>query len=316
MKKLIFSLGWLAAMSGASYGQDIHYKVLEDDPYNIKKLMIHLDPFYCDAWWTDVTLGWGVRADLHYGSLGTLNIDFRRAYLDVVKSSNKNDKDVKTHMWFEGVASLNLVDKTKQRSMKIVLSSSSHSSGGYTYTNTKFFMAPGTKRKIFGVRGGIYMVNTPYETEDAHAYKLEGVDTSRATGAAMMKTMTIVGGISFKSITNLQVSVDDWGTRRNSAYSDFYIDFLFAPGVGMGKGDVTHPVSGIVSPNADLDVKEKKHMGWRMGWSYKNPMRTWLTYKFEWGSRPGFKSQESGILSANAFLMMTMGISIPFNVKF
>lgn len=304
--------------------QNIHYKTLEDDPYAIKPFTLHLDPFFVDAWWTDITMGWGLRADYHLGRIGSLNLEFRKPYLDMIYSNHKSEspKNIKNQTWLETTAAFNLVDKAKTRSVRITLSSSSYSSGGYTYTNTKFFNTNAEVRKIFSVRGGMYSVSTGYKSGDAKAYYIGQVvdpnntsstmeDTVWASGDKMFRSMAIIGGISLKSITNITVAVDDWGTRRNSSYSDFYVDFMFAPVIGLDK-----ELNTVDGKEYDLESDNLKRMGWRMGWAYKSPVRTFMSYKFEFGARPGYKGAEgsSKILSPRAFLEMTIGVSIPFKI--
>lgn len=334
MKKKLLAL-LVSANAMVAVSQEVKYKVVVDDPEKLPLLYLHLDPFYADTWGTDITMGWGLRGDVRLGKFMTVNGEFRKAYLDSKVDPYDQDlvtakNGLKKHTYFEGVASIHLVDKSSPASLKIVLSSSSYSSGNYTYTTTKYIMVPGTKRKVFAVRGGLGVISTPIEFEDgkkddATPIAFYGINvnndqdsikfgeygstvhgSSVYNGSTMMFQQIIAGGLSFKSITNLKVSTD-WskrGVRYNSMFTDFYFDVLINP--VLSYKDVVAKDGTVFKISND----DQKRLGWRIGYSFARSAKTSLTYKFEFTSRPGFKG-EKGFLSPNNSLLLTIGIGIP-----
>jgi hypothetical protein len=312
----------LALVAAKNTGaQSVHYKVLYDNPYEIKKLHVHLDPFYMDLGAGNLTMGWGARGNFYVGRLGALNLDFRRAYFDMMEKAvgdgTTNAAPVrgsKPYFYFEPGIDFNLMDKTRARSLKVTLSSSSYSSGGYTYTDEKYIMVDGTQRKVFSLHGGIAFWHTMVDignatgtknndgttTSELFATSSSASDTLRA-GHTLMSSVIIAGGISTKSITNLAIACD-WGNRGNSILSHFYADFLFAPVITMEDVKYNNNIY-------KLNDGARKRTGWRLGWEYHKPNKTFMSEKIEFGSRPGMKGKGSW---GNAYLEMTVGFNLAF----
>ena len=303
--------------------QQITYNVVEDDPDRYKPLAIMLDPFYADAHNTNMTLGWSVRADVLLLGRVEGRFDFRKAYLDM----EYKDEDyalpyakngLQKHTYMEAGASLFLFTKYKTKNLKITLSKTR--SGNYE--TERYFMAPGTVKRLFGVRGGVSYLSSATQIEE----KVSIVDKSdgnnkvpiggfgvNADGSAtyqihtQLRTATLYAGLHIKAINRLFVEVDGWGSRGHARYADFYLDALFAPVVSLQ--DVKTRGGKEWSVEGDGIIQR---LGWRAGFSFRSPDRVWLSYKFEFGSRPGYKTGEKLLDNQKAFLMLGMGISLPF----
>lgn len=314
-------------------GQNISYSISSDDPYDLKRTTIHLDPFYADAYWTNVTMGWGIRANYILDKSLCFGLTFRRAYFDmnarehIDNSLMYSASGLSKHIHIEPVAYYTLSDQTKRTNMKIVLSSSSYTVGNYRYTNTQYIYVPGTARNIFSARGGVSFINTAIDisegdgasdfvAEDSKdktrtfqfgAYGQKQGGNSIYSGYTMMKTAAIFAGLSYKYITNLLVYVEGWGNRRNAGLNDIFLDFMFAPVVSFAD------MSSADNTVWNIDNKNISRMGWRFGWQYRHPNKTWMSFETAFGARPGYKGKKSGILNPRFFLDITMGISIPTN---
>ncbi|MGV3630462.1 MAG: hypothetical protein ACO1O6_04625 [Bacteroidota bacterium] len=334
MKRLTLIAGTIFTSSWM-WAQNVSYKVTTDDPYGIKPAAVSIDPFYADTWGTNITLGFGVRADAMLIKRFGVNVDYRRAYLDINARSHADGslptpaKELKKMQVLELGGSFSLIDRDKSKSLKVVLSQTSYTSGNTKYTNTKYIMVPGTVRRIFQVRGGISSVRTAFDVQDGMG---EGrsftatlkddttsftfgdfgnsVDGSATYGAySMMNLIVLHGGISFKSITNLLVQTDDYGQKGNVGYYDAYVDALLAPGI------IFSDVQTVGGKTWELSSSEMKRIGWRFGLTFRSSSKSFLTYKFECGSRPGFRGEKS-MIGPNSFLLISMGWSIPFRAGF
>lgn len=315
MKKLaLFALTLLSLHVGA---QEVKYKILSDDPRHVKPFSLSLDPFYCDLGATDIHMGWQVRADLLFLKRLEFRAEYRRAYLDINESSGESgayipSKGVKPASHFEGGVSLFLFDKLKKTNTKLVLSS--RTSGNYTYT--KYIMIPATKRKMFGVRGGVYAYNVAMEIDgnkngEFFTVKTEDGNTTLPEGApdgaiTMYTTGAVYGGLHWKSIIDV-IARTDYGIRKVGGMSDFYIDVLFSPVVSFGNVR-NNGIDYTMEANKD----KVKRFGWRAGWQMRHPNKVWFDYKFEFGARPGFKSTEKiGLDSERIYMMFGFGLNIP-----
>ena len=328
MKTFILSAAFAFLSVFSLHGQNVSYKTITDDPYDIKGLCISLDPFYADAWGTNPNIGFGVRADMYFKKLLSFNIDFRRAYLDINAKEHEDAslpkplEALKKHNYIELGAQLTFLDRSKDKDIRVVLSSSS--SGRYTTTN--YIRVPGTLRKVKQLRGGLVSTRTAIDIGDAgeadNTFKatLVGDTTSFKFGSfsnttdgsatyggyTMMNLFMIYGGISAKRITNLFID-SDYGRKSNNSVYDFYADVLYAPVV---KFENVYTVGG---KEWELSCSEVKNIGWRLGFSARRSASSFLSYKFEFGSRPGFVGGE-GILQTNYYLLVAMGWSIPFKI--
>ncbi|MCB9252932.1 MAG: hypothetical protein H6605_10725 [Flavobacteriales bacterium] len=331
MKTSFLSL--LVCFSYFSFSQTHSYKILKDDPSNPKRFTIHLDPFYAEAWGTNITLGYGVRGDVLLTKRLSLNGAFRKAYLDMNARSHfdgslavpKNDFNKLTYM--EASGSLHLIDKIKKKPLKVVLSSSTTYSGNYKYTHTKYIMVPGSVRRITGIHGGVSFLNTAIDFDEGDAISTwkatQGNETvtfgdygktvhgsSVYNGYSQMRTATLFGGLTLKSITNLATKVEGYSkTKGNFSYVDFFADVMFAPVLSY------QDVKFKDGTTFKLENNSNKRTGWRIGMSWKNPTKTYLSYSFEFGQRPGYEGEKKGVLNNRTYLNLVMGWSIPFNLK-
>lgn len=323
----------LLLLPALGFAQSLEYKILRDDPKNIKNMTIHLDPFYADAWSTNTTLGFGIRADAMFLKRLSANVFFRKAYLDMNarthadQSLPKPSKALSKMTYFEPSVALHIIDKVKSKKVKVVLSSSTTSSGRYQTTTTKYIMVPGSVRKIRGVRGGMFFINSAVDMEQGESIKgwvakngneevLFGEFGKQVHGSAiyngytMMRQVAVYGGITLKSITNLKAEVEGYRkSRGNYNFLDFYLDVMFAPIVSY------KDIKFQDGTEFSLKNNNLNRTGWRAGWLWKNSAQTFMSYGFEFGQRPGHTGDDKGFLNTRSFLNLFMGISIPYNLK-
>lgn len=336
MKKFILLSLFIGASLFRLQSQSISYKIISDDVKNLKPLVVNLYPFYADAYGVNITLGWQAHAILSMGPL-QFQADYRRAYpkTDINYSINPDKSlpfpknGLRPLSRFEALAQLNFSDRKLDRNLRVVLSSSSYTVGNTRYTNTKYISVPGTKRKIVGVRGGMYWLNTAIDfsdiKEDANGkpslfatakdnkadtihFGIYGVEVDGSpiySGNSMNNVVSFIGGISFQGITNLVIRAEGYGQRRNSTATDFYIDGMFAPVIQISD------IKTFKGRLWDVHSTDKTYWGWRMGFYQRGPANKFgFAYKFEWGVRPGLKGDVLGRM----YLDMTMGFDIPFNL--
>jgi hypothetical protein len=326
MKKLIYlSLLILPAMVELN-AQTVTYKVTKDDPYDIKNLTISVDPLFLDVnGMNGVSAGWGARAEYTGGRKFTASFDFRNGFGTMGFDPDSNN--TRNYMAFEGKVGLTLSDKSRATNFRIILEKSSYSSGGYTYTTTRYFMCPGTTRSTITFNAGMYNLNNNFKykngstNEDSSTVKdilfeKDGKEVRR--GDSLWKawdlsskyggfsSISVTAGFTFRKIHNLFVDVDGWGPRSNSILSDFYIDAMFAPVISLK--DYTFGTSG---DKWKVKAEGKRAIGWRMGWFIRRPKNQGFSQKFELGQRPGIKTEK---YLTGCYMMYTFGLYIPLKV--
>ncbi|MDZ4758937.1 MAG: hypothetical protein SGJ10_12470 [Bacteroidota bacterium] len=314
MKKVFLPFLLLTCLVFAASSQTITYKVKSDnaDP---KPASLSLEPFYMDYWTGDLSMGYSVRADVTLLNRFQIKADFRRSYLDIFL----NDKlDGRKRTWTEIGGALLFVNRTKDANIRVVLSSSTSYSGSYKTTYTKSISVPGTVRKQIGLRAGLLNISSPFSasrnTSNASGetplyYTMKGDTTRKSVNVAQMNLIgTIHAGLDFNKIYDLIIYADGYGRRRAAMYSNFYIDGIFAPVIGL------KTVDSALSNNPNYDGLHSdtyKRFGWRAGWIIRYPRSVFLAYKMEFGGMPGIKTGKW----SNGYFVMTMGINIPMSIK-
>jgi hypothetical protein len=306
IKQLMVAAFVLAAAISAN-AQNISYKVTEDDPYAIKKLGVHIDPYWMDVWGANsLKFGAGARVDYHLGRLGSIHLDIRKAYLDLGELNTRENTEwvsksgkFKKFFYIEPHIAFHLSDKVKSQYMNVVLSSNSYSYGGYTYSSSKYISVPGSLRKIIALHAGFYSLTSTYNAGAVSSFAnndsiLSAVGTKNGKDTTLflpggtyghITTGVLLAGFSFKKIKNLWINADGYGNAGHTGYTDFYIDLLFAPVIKL-----SNMLQNAGETNEwKIDSEEKKRLGWRLTWAKKKPMRSAVSYKFEIGQRPGLK---------------------------
>lgn len=316
---IIFSLG--------AYSQgSVTYRVTKDDPYDIKNFSIAIDPLFMDINGTNAfAFGWGIRIDHLMGKRLQWNFDMRQGFgtMGYIMTNN----NTRNYTVYEGALGLVLSHKTKTRNLPIVLSSSSYSSGGYTYTKTVSIKGgvPAKIRRLIMLQAGAYQLGNSQAYEllydslltfekDATTFtfkdSVESFKNVNGTFGALASTC-IFGGFNFKKIHQLIVDVDGWGYRSNKAYSDFFIHAMFSPVLTLKN----YEHYGV---KYNVKYDNKKLIGWRMGWVYRQPKDQGFSMKFEFGQRPmmGTSAAEGTSFNfKNMYMMFTYGLYVPLKVK-
>lgn len=328
MKKIYtYILALVALNATLSKAQSISYDYVRNNPFDIKNLTFSIDPFFVDVnGHNGYSFGWGARAEAMFGKRLLLNYDVRTGFgTNHYRKSNDNTRN---YFAMEGGIGLILLNKLKNKNLRIVLSEST--SGNVKTTTTISGGVPAKTRLIIALRGGFSQYTntldyknlndsiltfngTPYKTAQSNGMFTDSSDfqsikpIDQYGGIAMM---TLYGGFQFRKIWDLVVDVSGYGQRSNVRYSDFYIDVMFAPVIGIKNFEN--------SDGRKYDVKydAKSHFGYRLGWYFRKPKDQGFSFKFELGSRPGFKAAEGKYFNQkNLYGMLTFGLYIPLKVK-
>lgn len=298
-------------------GSTVNYRVLRDDPDNLRPVVLSLDVLTADTWNLDGYLGYGMRADVNLKKYGTVIMDYRKGYLGSKQRA------------IELGGALNLFCSRKKVNTRVVLSSSSFAYGSNLFTSATSISVPGIKKTVLQARGGIASFKTDIDifADDAEGFEMIK-DTNRVqmddfgknyrgvSGfTALMKMQTYYVGLSIRTISNLVIA-HDRGLGSNSNNYNFYADALF--GGGQDFSNVNYRYSsdlyargfpkGTKPDEYTVSGVNVKKIGWRAGWEAKTNNGFGMSYKAEFGSRPGYKI--GGFIKSNTYVMLAAGFSI------
>lgn len=309
-------------------GQSVSYTYERNDPHDIKNFSFAIDPFFVDVnGHNSYAFGWGLRAEHMMGKRLLANFDMRTGFgTNLYRKSNKNTRN---YFNMEGGLGLIFFNKTRTRNVPIILSQTT--SGN---TRTTISIKGGVPAKcwlIVALRGGFqqYTNSLDYKNFVDTLLTVEGVPYKTAkdsyvfkdSSSSVVKDIAQVGGIAitsvyaglqFRTIRNLIIDVSGYGTRSNIRYSDFYIDVLFAPVIGIKDFKNTDGKS------YNVKYDQISHFGWRLGWFWRKPKDQGFSAKFEMGSRPGFKAPSNvniPVNKKNLYATITFGLYIPLKIK-
>jgi hypothetical protein len=320
---LIFALAHLCYQSNSQTkyksAGSTNYKILLDDPDNIKPVVFGFNPVIADAWNFNSFMGIGAFIDVNISKYGSVYLDWKKAYFDFVKG-------IKNHRGIEFGAAYNLWSSKSKQNLQVVLSSELTFSQTRRTQSTTYIVVPGTKKKIIQLRGGL---NNYKSGADSYELGLKAftfnIDTNSKIQSfvSAVKMNFLYAGISWHTINNLviQHSGNDLATNCNDY--NFYFDVMYMPfnmKFSDANGRVRLPNGGYQNMALDIalnDDAEIKKAGWRVGIEAKKcNIRGGFTYRFEFGSKPGFTSNKKGILGLNSFAMVSAGFTFPAGKKY
>lgn len=343
MKKIIIGALLFITATNISAQKTVGYTVLKDDPNDIKPFYMAFDILSADTWGTNSMMGYGIRSSFTYKGIGSIDLSYRKAYFDLEYQSAKEEStgNTKKHTALEFGVSLNLLGREKKADIPVVLASEMFFSpkGAFSQKIT-YLSVEGTKKWNLQVRGGLARFNVPFayhyelgdsEGEDPRAFSIvkdtvtwpvgeeEGYTVSNNQGTlftgitGMMKLNTFYVGLSSRSIRNLWISADGEGVCANTNEFVLFADALLLGGMAVGDGwSIQRYHKSASAYNQDngwqleIDKTKLKKMGWRVGFEARKYQNLAMTYKVEFGSRPGLTGK-SGIIGNNAYLLLTAG---------
>jgi hypothetical protein len=346
MKNIIHTLSIALAVFASMHmnAQSVTYKYVRNDPFDIKNFSGGIDAMWCELNnHNGAAFGWGLRAEYMMGKSMLFNFDTRIGFgTSYYRLSNENTTN---YFCMEGGVGFIFANSARNRNVPILLST--QRVGNYQYSTYIRGGVPAKVRLIAALRLGIYQYNntlvysdvgmvdgfydslltfkdasgTEYDYKKARdqekvfEYKQDTgakAPTFKVDQYGSINMTCIYGGIQLRTIRNLLIDVDGYGYRGNIRYGDWFLDVIFAPVLLLS--DFSRPDGVTYS----VSYQEKSSLGWRMGWFYRKPKDQGISWKFEFGARPGFKSYANSSIPLNGrnlYAMFTMGLYVPLKIK-
>lgn len=303
--------GWVIAQGERTDKTAVTFEELYDEPNNINKLFVHLQPLYGEIFATNVNAGFGLQAEYSVKNKVDLKANFRSTYgskffdlnRDQGKQTSEVDNNLKPFTFFELGGTYHIKDFEKSSRTKIALYKKSYSSNKWAARVPLNVEVPCKVRQVIGARAGATIwqstldINnimkeqglTAADFEDAEGLSLESVantdfgDNDVTIFSNVSTTGFYVGG-SFSWIRNAAFSFDKYEGGVDDLILTTYIDILVAPRVSLE--DIVYQGTAY-----DISPLGTKKIGFRAGIEGKfNRTLSWA-YGGEIGYRPGIEGR-------------------------
>ncbi|GJM61897.1 hypothetical protein PEDI_24490 [Persicobacter diffluens] len=295
-----------------SWGQtkSVTYEELYDEPYEINKLFMKLQPVIAEVGSANMYVGFGLEAEYYHESLLNIKADFRRAYggpFDLMQnlSARNNIQQVNgistsTHSSMAGeiIGTYHIKDWEKDTETKMILYRSSYRRGNKWKSKVPdHIKVPSKVRKIYGARLGPYFqsggidVGTAMRKQGIESINVlrEGVDAQPLSSDSTMYTNQsafgfAVGG-SLTWIKNFAIKpTRTYSSTASDMIISVYADMLITPWTN---------IENLSYDGNEYDLSPIKHnkFGFRLGADGKFNREFGWGYGIEIGMRPQVSKQ-------------------------
>ena len=279
------------------------YEELYDTPYDINKLFIHLQPMYGELFSTNITVGWGIKAQYYLKNVADFEAHVRAPYgrsFDLTRDAAFNnstvDNEARPYIYFEVLGTYHIKDEEQDSETKFILYSKRYKGDKWAATVPLHTVIPTKMRRIYGARFG----GMSYKTSVNYTSIMEkqGVTLISDEGGEIGADESVYGNMSAQGfyiggsmtlIKNVAVQPDKiYGTLVNDLIFTTFFDINFAPIITI---DDIYDEGERYSSEPIL----KNVLGFRAGMEGKFNRKFSWAYGGEIGYRPGLK--ESGFFA-------------------
>jgi len=295
----------------------VTYEEVYDDPSDINKLFIALQPLYTDFFVTNVNVGFGGEATyflkrkfefrLHGRTVYAQPFDFAR---DVGNKNGTMDNILSSYTYFEGGATYHYKDEDTDGETRITYWRKNISPSKWAATVPDGSIVPCTIRKIIGIRAGGMSYNTTVDLNVALArqgVEFLSADSTALPGGASVFTnintagfylggaMTRIRNIAIKPSRTYPVLVDD-------LIFTTYADIIIAPFITVD--DVV-----VAGQTYSAEQINTSWLGFRAGIDGKFNRKFGWSYNGEIGYRPGVATRGFYVLMKVGFPVFSTNLN-------
>lgn len=304
VKRLLFFIAYFLLVIGA-YAQEntdaktFTYEELYDNPYDISKLFIQVQPIYGEFFTTNINAGIGFEMHYYHNDIFDIGASYRTAYsksFEITRNAaDKNttvDNEPKAYTYLELVGNYHVVDREEDTESKFVLYSKRYKGAKWASTVPLHTVIPTKMRRIYGVRVGgfAYASAVNYskvlENQNNVLTTLEGRplgDGESVYGDIVAQGFALGGSMTI--IKNVAVEPDRiYSTLVNDLIFTAYFDILATPFVELNdiyKNSEMYPAdvieTSMIGARAGIEGRFNRTVGW--------------AYGAEIGYRPGIKGE-------------------------
>ncbi len=266
---------------------DVTFEQLYDEPFNVNKLFIGVQPFYGELFATNVNAGFGVDAHYYHKNKVDFRAHLRKTYssrfFDMSRENALKNSSVQnvpeTYNYFELGMTWHVKDFEEPGKTKLVLYKKSYAGNRWASRVPLRAEVPCKVRKIYGARFGGIVWNSTLDV--SHAFDLANKTNLDFGAGAFDNSINIFSNIyaagiyaggSMTWIRNVAASFDQYDSGLDDGMLTLYADILYSPYLKIRDvkyQDINYN-TGILKLNsfgfrAGLDGKFNRKLSWGYG---------------------------------------------------
>jgi len=298
----IFGLLFTQISLHAQYPEEdeaVTYETFFDDPSDINKLYLHIQPLYGELFMTNVNIGYGFEVDYYLKDLFDFNINFRKTYSrkfdfirDVAEKNSQVLNDTRRFYYGEIGVTYHIIDREESSKSKFFLYSDTFKQQKKWETMVpKYIVAPSKLRRIYGLRVGAASYQSTFDVN--RTVKNQGevaLDTlgGLSVYSNIMNHGFYIGGL-LKLIRNVTINFDEiYQQVTNDMIFSTYLDLLIFPFTTVDDMNFPGTDVGMILSN---EIIITNMLGIRAGINGRFNRDFSFGYNIEMGYRPGIKGQ-------------------------
>ncbi len=307
IRQLSFFLGLMFLLLGNAIAQQsitsnaVTYETLYDDPYDINKLYVHIQPLYGEFFTTNINIGFGAEIEYYLEDKLNFDLSFRKAYgqkfdfiRDVAEKNNDGLNPIRNFYFGEIGATYHIRDGEESSKSKFILYSKRYRERNkWESMVPQYITTPGKVRKFYGVRGGGLSYQSAIDVNTIIRNQGEiSLDTLGGISAysSIRGHGFFIGG-EMQIIKNISIDFDKtYDQVTNDLVFTTYVDILILPFTSVD--DILYRADpGAPDQIISGDLINKGMLGGRAGIKGKFNRDLSFGYNIELGLRPGVKGQ-------------------------
>jgi len=299
----------------------ITYETFYDDPENINKLYLHIQPVYGELFMTNVNIGYGVEVDYFLKDKLDLNGSFRKTYgkkfdfiRDVAEKNSEALNNPKKFYFAEIGAAFHIIDREEASKAKFILYSETfHYQNKWESMIPKYIEAPAKLRRIYGIRFGGASYQSAIDVNRV-IHRQENLPMDTLNGLSVYSNIVnhgfYIGGL-LKLIKNVTINFDQiYQQVTNDLIFSTFLDILIFPFTTVD--DIRYiPSPGFPERKLSGSIIDTSMLGVRAGINGKFNRDFSFGYTIEIGYRPGIKGQNFYALGKISFPLIGLMLEKP-----
>ena len=297
----------------------VEYETIYDDPYDINKLFLFIQPVYGEVFSTNTNIGFGLGGEYYLKDIIDFQLGFRTPYAtstDLMRhASDKNNDALNTPKRFyyvEGGLNYHVVDRKESSRSKFILYSKNFKK--YNKWETMIpesILIPSNLRRIYGIRAG----GTAYQSSfDVNRVLNNQENAFNDSSSIILEEASIYGNIasqgfyiggSMELIRNIAVNYENlYDQTASDLMFSVFLDLLINPFISIE--DIQYQSeSSDETETVSADIIDTNMIGFRGGIKGKFNRAIGFSYSVEIGMRPGIKG--SGFYLMGVFSVPVFG---------
>lgn len=290
--------GWSQTDDNALEAPLPDYNLTGDDPYEIYKFFIHVQPFYADLAAMNVTGGIGVEVDYFHQDLFDLTFSARTSYgkrFDIARqaasTNGPNTNKPTPYFYVELGGTYHIIDEENEATSKVTLYDGSLKGNAWSATVPGHVEVENSVRQIIGGRiGGSYSATTTdlsraLEAQDITLFYPDASPVISDNLYTNIYSAVLNFGASMSWFRNFSVDFDaPYSPSGEDLLLTTYLDVLYAPYLQVD--DLT-----IEGQNVSVENVNTSAIGFRAGVTGKFNRKLGWGYGLETGLRPGLQNR-------------------------